>query len=216
MDGLNILFEDDFFIAVKKDAGLISEESGNMQNVPALIKQYFKDTRQGGGVFTVHRLDRATEGVIFYAKSPAAAAKLSDAVRRGAVEKTYLALAEGVPDAPKGVMNDLLFFDRRKNKSFVVKKARRGVKKARLEYALQKVSLIDGAEVSLLKIRLLTGRTHQIRVQLASRKMPILGDRRYGSTLKREPIALCSHEVTFIHPFTGEKVTAVYTPDFAT
>ena len=133
-------------------------------------------------------------------------------VQRGEVEKTYLAVVEGVPESPTGELRDLLFFDRRKNKSYVVKRERKGVKEARMTYETQGTKESDGTTLSLIKIRLLTGRTHQIRVQFASRNMPLAGDRRYGSKAVCENIQLCASELQFTHPFAGEEMHFSYTP----
>ena len=123
------------------------------------------------------------------------------------MEKTYLAVAEGVPSEPVGELRDLLYFDRRKNKSYVVKRERRGVKQARLQYEVLQTIEHEGERLSLLQIRLLTGRTHQIRVQFASRQMPLVGDRRYGSHIPAEHIQLCSARLGFPHPVTGEELS---------
>ena len=117
--------------------------------------------------------------------------------------KEYLAAVHSEPAEKSGYMEDLLFFDLRKNKSFVVKRERKGVKKAKLYFETVKTQNTSFGEASLMKIRLYTGRTHQIRVQFSSRKMPLIGDRRYGGNDKRE-IALWSYRLTLCHPRTDE------------
>ena len=163
-------------------------------------------------IYPVHRLDRTTQGVMVYALTENAARRLSAMIQQGRVEKTYLAVVEGVPEQARGEYADLLYFDRRKNKSYVVKRARKGVKQARLQYEVLQTIEHEGQRLSLLKIQLLTGRTHQIRVQFASRKMPLVGDRRYGSHIPADHIQLCAARLSFTHPFTGEALCFSYDP----
>jgi 23S rRNA pseudouridine1911/1915/1917 synthase len=153
----------------------------------------------GSGVFCVHRLDRGVGGVMVYARTSEAAAALGKAITAGTVEKEYLAICEGRPNPPAGVMRDLLYHDPAKNKSYVVQRQRRGVREALLEYAV----LESLPEVSLVSVRLLTGRSHQIRVQFASRGLPLAGDGRYGAKT-RGAIALWSCALAFPHPVSGE------------
>ena len=125
---------------------------------------------------------------------------LSEMVRNHKIVKEYLAVVHGRPDPAEGEMRDFLFKDSAKNKSFVVKTLRKGAKEALLEYKLIKTISTDDGEVSLVKVRLHTGRTHQIRVQFSSRKMPLLGDGKYGSHDNGCFIALWSHHLQFCHP----------------
>lgn len=113
----------------------------------------------------------------------------------------------------RGGMEDLLYFDRGRGKSYVVKRERRGVKPAKLVYRRLDTRQMGDTAVSLVRVRLLTGRTHQIRVQFASRKMPLVGDRRYGSHIPAEYIALCAAELSFPHPITGEDMRFRIVPD---
>ena len=160
-----------------------------------------------GPALCVHRLDTAVGGVIVYAKTPRAAAALSREIAAGGMEKVYLAVCAGAPDPPQGEMRDLLFKDSRRNKSFVVSRERRGVRPARLEYELLETRGEGHLRRSLVRVRLHTGRSHQIRVQFASRKMPLLGDGKYGSRLGGGEIALWSHSLCFTHPGTGLRVS---------
>ena len=146
-------------------------------------------------VYPVHRLDRTTEGLMVFAKTKTAASKLSKDVASHSFSKRYYALVHSKSAEENGVMEDLLFYDRKKNKSFVVKRERNGVKKASLEYTAQK-----NGEYTAMDIRLHTGRTHQIRVQCASRGMPLLGDSRYGAKDNFSKIALYAVELEFTHP----------------
>lgn len=156
--------------------------------------------RLGGEIFCVHRLDREVGGLMVYARSSAAAAALSAAITRKEFSKEYLAAAGGCPAEPEGLMQDLLYRDAAKNKSYVVKRQRRGVRPAELEYKL----LERSGELCLFKIKLHTGRSHQIRVQFASRGLPLLGDAKYGSKERRCNIALWSCRLAFPHPLSGK------------
>ena len=147
-------------------------------------------------VFLVHRLDKETAGVILLAKNQKAAAEFSRQITEGRMQKEYLALVWGTPDPPEGQWEDLLFRDAAKNKSYVVKRMRRGVRKALLTYQICQTGQLQERPVSLLRIRLQTGRTHQIRVQCASRGMPLVGDSRYGGG-KDLPLCLWAEPLTF-------------------
>lgn len=197
---VGILFQDEHIIVVFKPCGVLSEAHESQPNLPAILRE-----RCGCAVYPVHRLDRTTEGLMVYAKMSAAAAKLGQAIADGKLHKTYLAAVEGIPE-DKGELRDLLYYDRARGKSYVVQRERRGVKEARLRYERLASAGYEGREISLVRIVLLTGRTHQIRVQFASRRHPLVGDRRYGSTVPAKDIALCACELTFPHPVTGEKM----------
>ncbi len=164
-----------------------------------------------GPALCVHRLDTAVGGVMVYAKSQKAAAALSREIAAGGMEKTYLAVCAGAPEPSEGEMRDLLFKDSHANKSYVVKRERRGVRRARLEYELLETLGEGEGRRSLVRVRLQTGRSHQIRVQFASRKMPLLGDGKYGSRMGGG-IALWSHSLSFTHPGTGERVSFTAPP----
>ena len=206
---INIRYRDAHLLVAYKPYGVLSESDDKKPNMPALLRE--ENCRRD--IYTVHRLDRTTQGLMVYTLTAEAAKRLSAAVQRGEVEKIYLAVTEGVPETPIGELSDLLYFDRKKNKSYVVKRERKGVKEARLYYETLETIQHDDKTLSLLKIRLLTGRTHQIRVQFASRKMPLVGDRRYGSTVESDNILLCSSQLCFTHPFSGEELCFSYLPD---
>lgn len=148
--------------------------------------------------FPCHRLDKATSGLLLLAKNKRAAAALS---APGKVKKTYIATVEGTLEQKSGVLEDLLWHDVKKNKSFVVDRERAGVKRAALEYRV----LAETAADTTVECRLLTGRTHQIRVQFASRRHPVCGDRRYGAGTGGELKLRCS-KLEFTHP-NGEKLS---------
>ena len=189
-----ILYSDPHIAVCVKSPGIDSETG-----MPALLREAL-----GGSFFCVHRLDRAVGGVMVYARTKQAAAALSACVAADGMKKEYLAVAQGVPDETKGSMRDLLYHDASRNKSYVVTRPRRGVKEALLDYELLETREYEGRTLSALRIALHTGRSHQIRVQLASRGMPLVGDGRYGSALRGCPLALWSERLHFTHPLSGE------------
>ncbi len=194
---MEILYSDPDIAVVVKPVGLDSEAQ-----VPQAIA-----AQLGGDVYPLHRLDKNVGGVMVCARSKAAAAALSKAIQEGAMVKEYLALVHGTPPET-GDWTDLLFKDSSKNKVFVVQRERKGVKKARLEYTLLK----PGA-LSLVRVRLHTGRSHQIRVQFASRGYPLAGDHKYGSRDRLPAPRLFSHRITF--PWKGKLHTCEATPEWA-
>ena len=155
-------------------------------DLPALLKRQL-----GCEIYPVHRLDQAVGGVMVFAKTAPAAAKLSQAIAGGTLQKEYLAVLGARPKDDSGELFDLLFHDRFKN-TYVVSKERKGVKKASLSYRV--VAEADG--LCLVHVRLHTGRTHQIRVQFASRGCPLVGDGKYGSRVNAASPALWSYALT--------------------
>lgn len=189
-----ILYADAAVAVVVKPAGVLSQ--GDAEDaMPALLQK-----RLGGAIFPVHRLDQPTGGVMVYARTQDAAAKLSAQMQSEAFGKEYLAVLDGTPEPAEGELHDLLFFDRQKGKSYAVRRKRAGVKDARLAYRV----LAQAEGLTLVRIRLYTGRTHQIRVQFSSRGWPLTGDGKYGSRNNRCAPALWSAELHFAHPVTGE------------
>lgn len=184
---MEILYSDNQIAVIRKPVGLDSEKE-----VPAAIQEAL-----GGQVFPIHRLDQNVGGVMVFARTKQSAVALSKAVQEGSMVKEYMALVHGTPPE-SGDWQDFLFKDSRKNKVFVVKRERKGVKKARLEF-----TRLTAGEISLVRIRLHTGRSHQIRVQFSSRGMPLWGDGKYGSRVKGE-LALFSCGLGFPHPKTGK------------
>lgn len=183
-----ILYKDKSLAVAVKPAGVLSESPG----MPELLRDSL-----GGSFYCVHRLDAGVGGVMVYARTGQAAAKLSDAMARKNFTKEYLAVVQGRPGQDRGLLRDLLFHDKSRNKTYGVDRMRRGVKEAELEYTV----MGSKGELSLLRVRLHTGRSHQIRVQFASRAMPLLGDARYGSRYRDCGIALWSERLCFPHPF---------------
>ena len=195
---MQVLYEDGALIVCIKPAGVLSQEAPGKANMVDLLRE-----TTGGEIYPVHRLDREVGGVMVFAKTKAAAASLSRQIAEHTFEKVYVARVHGVPAPEKGEMEDLLFKDSAKNKVFVVRRERRGVKKAKLAY---EVLSVDENGNALVKIRLFTGRTHQIRVQFASRKHPLLGDGKYGARDGEAKLQLWSKEIAFDHPETGERM----------
>ena len=213
---MNILYEDTALVVLDKPVGLTSEEG-----VPAALRQRWG--RPDAYVGVIHRLDTGVSGLMVYARTPGAAAALTKqvtesqqayAILDGRAEagpgapaqpcflKTYRAVIAGGPDEqlpPEGILRDYLFKDSRKGRVFPVSRPRKGVREAVLEYRIVQTA----GENSLTEITLHTGRTHQIRVQFASRKHPLTGDGKYGSRVKGS-IALQSCGLQFLHPETGK------------
>jgi 23S rRNA pseudouridine1911/1915/1917 synthase len=158
-----------------------------------------------GELYLIHRLDRGVGGVLVFARNRASAASLSREVQdHGTFQKQYLAITDGVCEG-QGEMTDLLYHDRRLHKAFPVERPRNGVKEARLTYTALAHTSAMGRELSLVSVTLGTGRFHQIRVQFASRRLPLLGDGKYGSRVKC-PLALWAYRLSFLHPVTGERL----------
>ena len=194
---MEILYSDRNIAVIVKPVGLDSEH-----DVPEALKEQL-----GGEFFPIHRLDQNVGGVMVFARTKQAAASLSKAVQEGTMVMDYVAMVHGTPPE-NGDWTDLLFKDSTKNKVFVVKKERRGVKKARLEFR----RLTEG-ETSLVRIRLHTGRSHQIRVQFASRGLPLVGDRKYGGKDSVPAPMLFSCKLTF--PYGKQTVEFEKLPDWA-
>ncbi len=182
---MQILYVNEDFAVCIKPVGMDSEKQ-----VPEALQE-----KLGGAVYTLHRLDKNVGGVMVYARNKGAAAELSKAIAQGEMVKEYVAVVHGAPP-PEGDWEDLLFKDSRKNKVFVVKRQRAGVKAARLAYRC-----LQAGEQSLVRVRLYTGRSHQIRVQFASRGFPLVGDHKYGSRDAAKEPMLFSCCITF--PYKG-------------
>lgn len=193
---MEILYQDRDIAVCVKPVGVDSEHG-----VPAALREQL-----GGDFFPLHRLDQNVGGVMVYARNKTAAARLSAQIQDGSFRKEYIAMVHGMPPE-SGDWTDLLFKDSRKNKVFVVNKPRNGVKSARLEF-----TRLTQGECSLVRVRLHTGRSHQIRVQFASRGYPLVGDHKYGSRAKQTAPMLFSCSLTFLH--NGQEQTFQCYPDW--
>jgi 23S rRNA pseudouridine1911/1915/1917 synthase len=210
---LDVLFEDNHCLAVNKPAGLLAQ--GDATGDPSLLEEaraYLKARyRKPGNVFVglLHRLDRPTSGVVLLARTSKAAGRLSAQFRAGTIGKCYWAIVEGAPREESGEWIDTLWKDEAKNVVHVVGQGTPGGQEARLSYRV----LGRSARTSWLELRPITGRSHQLRVQLASRGLPIVGDRKYGagSTLRaaddRPRVALHARSLTFTHPTRSEAIS---------
>jgi len=194
---MDIIYSDKDLAVCIKPVGLDSETE-----MPAALKEQL-----GGELFPIHRLDKNVGGVMVYARTRQAAAALSKAIQEGTFIKEYVAMVHGTPPE-NGDWEDFLFKDSSKNKVFVVKKERRGVKKARLKFLR-----LSAGETSLVRIRLYTGRSHQIRVQFSSRGFPLVGDHKYGSRDEKTEPMLYSCCLTF--PWKGKQIRFARLPDWA-
>lgn len=194
---MQILYHDTDLAVCLKPVGLDSESE-----VPAELIRTL-----GGEIYPIHRLDKNVGGVMLYARTKRAAAELSRCIGEGRIVKEYVAEVHGAPPE-SGDWEDFLFKDSRKNKVFVVKKERKGVKYARLEF-----TRLSTGETSLVRIRLHTGRSHQIRVQFASRSFPLLGDHKYGARDALSAPRLFSCRLTF--PYRGKTMCFEALPEWA-
>ena len=212
---MKILYEDKYLFVCEKPVGVESQlSSKNKEDMPTLLSEYRRGRGEDGYIGVVHRLDTATGGAMIYSKREDMTGKLSALVQSGDYKKVYLAVVHGDPAEQSGEMRDLLFHDKQRNKSFVCEKKRSGVKEAILNYrVLETVEEDNGEKKSLVEIELVTGRTHQIRVQFASRKMPLVGDGKYGSRDNRATCALWSHKVEFTHPVTKKRIGCESVPE---
>ena len=206
---IKILYQDATLAVAVKPAGILSQpdRTGEASMLSLLSAQL------GREVFPIHRLDRAVGGVMIFAMTKAAAGKLSGMVGTDAFEKEYMAVIHGAPTEEKGELSDYLYHDPRKNFTSVVPKTQKDAKEARLAYTLLGRDMEK--EFSLVRVRLYTGRTHQIRVQFSSRETPIAGDGKYGAR-DRMGLALWSYRLSFRHPIKKKTMSFTALPDNST
>ncbi len=215
MQKLNVIYEDNHIIVVEKMVNVPSQadKTGDLDML-TIIKQYLKEKyNKPGNVYLglVHRLDRPVGGVMVFAKTSKAAARLSEQVRVKEFKKKYLVVVNGKMENKKGVLEDYLLKNEKANMSKVVSKKTKNAKYAALDYEVLKYN--EEIDLSVLKINLHTGRHHQIRVQLSSRNHSIYGDQKYGGRGHGKQIALWAYELTIIHPVTKEEMTFKVLPE---
>lgn len=187
----------DILVCIKPARVLSTDEPGGL---PDLLREALQDPK--ADIRTVHRLDRVVSGVMVLARNAAAASELSRQIREGGFAKEYLAVIHGSPAEAQGSLCDLLYRDKARRMTMVTQTSGKGVQEARLDYRV----LSRAEDMSRVRIHLHTGRTHQIRVQFASRGMPLVGERKYAVLEDDCEIALWSHKIGFTHPATGEKM----------
>lgn len=204
---LTILYEDDSILVCHKPAGVaVQTRRLGQADMESLLKNYRAKKGEPPFVGTVHRLDQPVEGVMVFAKTKEAASVLSRQIASKLTDKYYYAMVDGVPAAGKGILEDYLLRDGRTNTSAVVEKGTPEAKRAELSYEVVEQK---GAR-AVLRIKLETGRHHQIRVQLSHAGMPIVGDQKYNFKENMTPsgiqLALCSYHIGFKHPKTRKNL----------
>ena len=199
---MEIIYQDaDIVVCVKPPRVLSTDEPGGM---PELVRQALgtEDVR------TVHRLDRVVSGLMVLARNAQSAAELSRQIREDVFQKEYLAVVHGAPEEDAGRFCDLLLRDKARKMTMVATEPGKGVQEAILTYRV----LAKKDSMSRVRIQLQTGRTHQIRVQFASRGLPLVGERKYSALEDPCEIALWSYRIAFAHPKTGEAMEFVLEP----
>lgn len=211
MEKLQIIYEDEAVVVCHKLPGIpVQTQKAGQQDMVSLLRNYYTRKKKDNQIFVVHRLDQPVEGVMVFARTKEAAAKLSRQVQERQMDKQYLAVVQGVLEEKSGVLENYLLRDGRTNTSKVVSKETAGAKMARLSYEVERE--ISGA--SLVRVQLETGRHHQIRVQMAYAGHPLVGDKKYNPDCATgyQPIGLCSVKTSFAHPSTGKQMEFVVEP----
>ena len=206
----NILYEDKEILVCRKTAGMpVQAAKIGTMDMESALKNYLAQKTPGKIPYlgVVHRLDQPVEGILVFAKTSEAAGNLSKQMMAGGAGKYYLAVTEGKAKSSEGTLTDYLKKNGKANMSQVVSANTPGAKKAILHYKVLDQQEINGKSRTLLKIRLETGRHHQIRVQMAHAGMPLVGDRKYNpGQNSQEPLALCSAKLGFQHPVTKKQL----------
>ena len=193
-----ILYKDEYFCICEKPPGIVSETPG----LPELVS-----SRIGTRLYPVHRLDQGTGGVCVMAFSSQACNAAMRLFQSGNICKQYLAVVSGSPGSDSGTYTDLLFHDQKGNKTYVVNSHRKGVRDAVCDWKLvSSASWYDHPVLSLIRVELHSGRTHQIRVQFSHRGLPLVGDRKYGSRVPAEYPSLWAESISFKHPYIKGKI----------
>lgn len=215
MQDLKVLYETNHIIVIEKPVNIPSQgDKTGDEDCLSLIKKYLKEKYQKPGnvyVGLIHRLDRPVGGVMVFAKTSKAASRLSEAVRNGEFVKEYVLVADGKFEETKGTMEDFLKKDERTNLSKVVPEGTSNSKYAKLDYEV--LYYREDNDLSLVKVRLHTGRHHQIRVQFSSRKHSLYGDQKYGTRGHGKQIALFAYKLSFPDPVTKEILSFSILPE---
>ena len=202
---INIIYEDNHLLVVEKPVGIpVQEDKSKDIDMIRLLKDYrIKNENKSGDAYIglVHRLDRPVGGIMVFAKTSKAASRLSEEIRNNTFHKTYLAVIKGTLKNKENTLNDYLIKNEKENKSYVTSKDKG--KASSLKYKV----ISEKDNLSLVEINLITGRSHQIRVQFSSRNHPIVGDSKYGNNPNNIDIALFAQSITLVHPTTKETLT---------
>lgn len=203
MNKLDIIYEDGDILVCHKPAGVATQTKRlGQQDMESLLKNYRAKKGEPPQIWVVHRLDQPVEGVMVFAKNQKAAADLSKQVQQHIIGKYYYAVSAYEPKEKAGVLEDYLLTDKKANVTQVVEADIRDTKKAKLEYEVVETY----EDKTLIRVKLHTGRQHQIRVQLANMGSPLIGDGKYGEGQSRDGLALCSYRLEFIHPATKKEM----------
>ena len=199
---MEIIYQDKDIVVCIKPAGVLStDEPGGM---PDLVRAAIGDTN----VRTVHRRDQTVSGLMVLARRSKAASELSRQIREGQFEKEYLAVIHGDPGEDSGIYRDLLLRDKQERKTYIVQESGKDVQEAVLDYRV--INRIE--DMTRVRIRLHTGRTHQIRAQFSGRGLPLVGDKKYGVPEDDCNIALWSYRLAFLHPYSGKPMEFTMEP----
>lgn len=203
MKELKIIYEDNDILVCHKPAGVATQTKRlGQQDMESLLKNYRAKKGEPPNIWVVHRLDQPVEGVMVFEKNQKAAADLSKQVQQHVIGKYYYAVSAYAPTERAGVLEDYLLTDKKANVTKVVAAGTKDAKLAKLEY-----KVIEAKEgKTLLRVKLHTGRQHQIRVQMAHMGCPLIGDSKYGEGTNKDGLALCSYRLEFRHPGTNKKM----------
>lgn len=215
MQKLNVIYEDNHIIVVEKMPNIPSQgDKTEDVDMLTIIKDYLKEKHQKPGnvyLALIHRLDRPVGGVMVFAKTSKAAARLSEEVRERRIKKEYLVVADGKFEKSKGTLEDYLLKNERKNMSKVVPEGTKNAKLARLDYEVLRYN--EEIDLSVVRVLLHTGRHHQIRLQLSNIGHSIYGDQKYGTRGRGKQIALWAFKLSFVHPVTKEEMSFKVLPE---
>lgn len=226
---LNILYEDRDLVVAVKPAGVESESANGLEpDMVNCLKSHCAGTGKEPYIGVIHRLDKPVSGIMVFAKTPECAAQLSGQMREGKIHKTYRAILCGQPKEKSAEWTDWLVQEKKGNMTRVGAKGEPGAKEAKLRYTLLKKKFTEGEQIAEVEIHLMTGRHHQIRVQFASRGMPLAGDRKYNPVYRETPVTgvcgnsdlgkqlcLCAVSLGFTHPRTKKKMEFRVDPPFS-